>query len=34
MKSVFLSMSTDIIHNGHIKIITQASALGEHTIGV
>ncbi|NBH34059.1 phosphoenolpyruvate mutase [Clostridiaceae bacterium] len=34
MKSVFLSMSTDIIHNGHIKIISQASALGELTIGV
>lgn len=34
MKTVFLSMSTDIIHNGHIKIIARASALGELTVGV
>lgn len=34
MKTVFLSMSTDIIHNGHIKIIAKAAALGELTVGV
>jgi len=34
MKKVYLSMSSDIIHNGHIKIISKASALGELTVAV
>lgn len=33
-KTVFVSMSTDIIHGGHIAIIEKASALGELTVGV
>ena len=27
-------MSTDVIHNGHIRIIQKAAALGELTVGV
>jgi len=34
MKHVFLSMSTDVIHNGHIKMIARAAELGEVTVGV
>ena len=34
MKKVYLSMSTDIIHNGHIKILARAAELGEVTVGV
>lgn len=34
MKSVYMCFSTDIIHGGHIRIIDQAAALGELTIGV
>ena len=34
MKKVYLSMSTDIIHNGHIKMINKAAALGELTVAV
>lgn len=34
MKKVYLSMSTDIIHNGHIKIINKAAELGEVTVAV
>jgi len=34
MKQVFLSMSTDVIHNGHIKMIARAAELGEVTVGV
>lgn len=34
MKKVYLSMSTDIIHNGHIKIINKAAELGELTVAV
>lgn len=34
MKTVFMSMSTDTIHNGHLNIIKKASELGELTIGV
>ncbi len=33
-KKVFMSMSTDVIHGGHINIIKRASALGELTVGV
>lgn len=34
MKTVYLSMSTDIIHGGHINIIQKAAELGELTVGV
>ena len=34
MKTVYLSMSTDIIHGGHINIIQKAEELGELTVGV
>lgn len=33
-KKVYMSMSTDVIHSGHIAIIKKASALGELTVGV
>lgn len=33
-KTVFMSMSTDILHGGHINIIQKAAALGELTVGV
>lgn len=34
MKQVYVGMSADILHNGHINIITEASKLGEVTVGV
>jgi len=34
MKKVYLAMSADIIHSGHINMIKNASALGELTIGL
>lgn len=34
MKTVYMCFSTDIIHGGHVRIISQAAALGELTIGV
>ncbi|HZX21739.1 MAG TPA: phosphoenolpyruvate mutase [Clostridia bacterium] len=34
MKTVYLAMSADIIHNGHINIIKKASELGEVIVGV
>ena len=34
MKKVFMIMSTDVIHGGHINIIKKAAALGELTVGV
>lgn len=34
MKSVYVAMSADIIHPGHLNIIAQASKLGEVTVGV
>ena len=33
-KSVFMCMSTDVVHGGHIEIINQAAELGELTVGV
>lgn len=33
-KKVFMSMSTDVIHGGHINVISKAAALGELTVGV
>ena len=34
MKKVFMSISTDVIHGGHINMINNAAALGELTLGV
>lgn len=34
VKRVYLCMSTDVIHGGHISIIEKAAALGELTVGV
>lgn len=34
MKKVFMSISTDVIHGGHIEIIRRAAELGELTVGV
>jgi phosphoenolpyruvate mutase len=34
MKQVYMCFSTDILHNGHIKIIKKAAQLGELTVGV
>ena len=34
MKTVYVAMSADIIHNGHINLINEASKLGEVTVGV
>lgn len=34
MKSVYVSMSTDIIHGGHIALLEKAAELGEVTVGV
>lgn len=33
-KRVYVAMSADIIHNGHINLIRRASELGELTVGV
>jgi len=33
-KKVFLSMSSDVLHGGHINIINKAAQLGELTVGV
>lgn len=34
MKQVYMCMSTDMIHSGHIRIISRAARLGELTVGV
>jgi phosphoenolpyruvate mutase len=34
MTRVYLAMSADIIHHGHINVISEASRLGEVTVGV
>lgn len=34
MKSVYVGMSADVLHNGHINIIKEAAKLGEVTVGV
>ena len=34
MKKVYVGMSTDILHHGHIKIIEKARNLGEVTVGL
>lgn len=33
-KKIFMSMSTDVIHGGHINIIRKAAELGNLTVGV
>lgn len=33
-KTVYLCMSTDVIHGGHIEVIRRAAELGELTVGV
>ena len=34
MKKVYVAMSTDILHHGHINIIEEARKLGEVTVGL
>lgn len=34
MTKVYLAMSTDVVHNGHINIVSNAAKLGEVTVGV
>jgi len=34
MKRIYLGMSADLLHTGHINIINEASKLGEVTVGV
>ena len=34
MKKVYVAMSVDLIHKGHINIIKEASKLGEVTVGL
>ncbi len=34
MKNVYICFSTDILHNGHMKIIQRASELGRLTVGL
>jgi phosphoenolpyruvate phosphomutase len=34
MKTVYVGMSADVVHNGHINILREASKLGEVTVGV
>ena len=34
MKKVYLAMSADIIHHGHINVINEAKKLGEVTVGI
>lgn len=34
MKQVYMSVSTDILHYGHIEIMQKAAALGELTVGI
>ena len=34
MKKVYLAMSADIIHHGHINVIDEARKLGEVTVGI
>ena len=34
MKTVYVGMSADMIHHGHINIINEAAKLGEVTVGL
>ena len=33
-KKVYLSLSADNIHHGHINVISKASSMGDLTIGL
>ena len=34
MKKVYVAMSADLVHPGHLNIIKTAAELGEVTVGV
>ena len=34
MKKVYVAMSADLVHPGHLNIIRTAAELGEVTVGV
>ena len=34
MKKVYVAMSADLVHPGHLNIIRTAAELGEATVGV
>ena len=34
MKTVYVAMSADLVHPGHLNIIRTAAELGEVTVGV
>ena len=34
MKTVYVAMSADLVHPGHLDIIRTAAGLGEVTVGV
>ena len=34
MKKVYIAMSADLLHHGHLNIIEQGRKLGEVTVGV
>ena len=34
MKKVYVAMSGDLIHHGHINVINKAKSLGEVTVGL
>lgn len=34
MKTVYMAMSADVIHHGHIQLIKRASEIGSITVGV
>ena len=34
MKSVYLGMSMDVLHHGHVNIINEAAKYGQLTIGL
>jgi len=34
IKKVYVGMSADLLHNGHINILKKAASLGEVTVGL
>jgi phosphoenolpyruvate phosphomutase len=34
MKKVYVAMSADLVHPGHLNIIKTAAGLGEVTVGI
>ena len=34
MKSIYVGMSADVLHNGHINVLNEAAKLGEVTVGL